>query len=319
MQKVLPGTSREALGIVFSQWRSLLQISAIPLVFYGLATFWQIRTMGNMYRSMGSMIVGDKINPAFFGEYFKSMGLTMIGSLLGAGFMVLMFVQIIRFHNSGEVRWLITDKAGLKASLFTLLYAIGIMMLTMLAYVGALIALLIVSIIPALLLGGSGSGAVGAGILMFIGILCLLAFLYWFMFRFMVGLPGVALGSTPDFFKDMWPLSKGETWGLPLRVIGSMLVAYIPIMIIMGLFMWPTLKDLMNNPALQLGNDNPELVFPLVADIMDDMSYAMLASMIIMVPFMWYMTLLLAIAFQRFRERQFSNKNQAPKGQAFAK
>ncbi len=307
MQKVLPGTSREALGLVINQWRSLLQISAIPLAFYMLATFLQIRTLGNLYRSMGSMIEGDQINPAFIGEYFKSMGLTMIGSLLGGAFMMLMFVQIIRFHNSGEVRWLITDKAGLKAALFTLLYAIGIMMLTMLAYMGALFALLIVSIIPAILIGGSGAGAIGAGILMFIGVLCLLAFLYWFMFRFMVGLPGVALGSTPDFFKDMWPLSKGETWGLPLRVIGSMLVAYIPIMIIMGLFMWPTLKDMINNPAFQSGNQNPELVFPLLADIMDKMSYAMMASMIIMVPFMWYMTLMLAIAFQRFRDR---NKNQ---------
>ncbi len=316
MQKVLSGTSREALGIVFSQWRSLLQISAIPLVFYILATFWQIRSLGNLYRSMGTMIVGDKINPAFFGEYFKSMGLTMIGSLLGAGFMVLMFVQIIRFHNSGEVRWLITDKTGLKAALFTLLYGIGIMMLTMVAYMGALIALLVVSIIPAILVGGSGAGAVGAGILMVIGVFCVLAFLYWFMFRFMVGLPGVALGSTPDFFKDMWPLSKGETWGLPLRVIGSMLVAYIPIMIIMGLFMFPVVKDMINNPAFQPGNDNPALVFPLLADMMDKMSYVMLASMLIMVPFMWYMTLLLAIAFQRFRDR---NKNQAQKNQALAK
>jgi hypothetical protein len=311
MQKVLPGTSREALGMVFSQWRSLLQISAIPLVFYGLMTFWQIRTMGNMYRSMGTMIVGDKINPAFMGEYFRSMGLTMIGSLLGGVFMMLMFVQIIRFHSTGEVRWLITDKVGLKATLFTLLYGIGIMMLTMLAYMGALIVLFMVSIIPAILLGSSPSGGIAVGVMMGAGVLGVLAFLYWFMFRFMVGLPGVALGSTPDFFKDMWPLSKGETWGLPLRAIGSMLIAYIPMLIIMGLFMWPTLKDIINNPAFAAGNDNPELVFPLIADIMDNMSWALLVSMVIMVPFMWYMTLMLAIAFQRFRDRQSSQKNQA--------
>ena len=93
-----------------------------------------------------------------------------------------------------------------------------------------------------------------------------------------------------------------------------MLVAYIPILIIIGLFLWPTLKDVMNNPAFQPGNENPQLALPLIADIMDNMAYAMILSMIVMVPFMWYMTLLLAIAFQRFRNRQ-----SAPKNQAFAK
>ena len=304
MEKVLRGSSREALGFLFSHWRALLQISAIPLIFYGLATFWQIRSMAGMYRNMGTMIVGDQINPAFLGEYFRTMGLTMIGSLVGAAFMVLMFVQIIRFHNNGEVRWLITDKAGLKAALFTLLYGIGIMMLTMLAYMGALFAVLIISIIPAIFLSGSTSSGIALGVLMFFGIAGVLAFLYWFMFRFMVGLPGVALGNTPDFFKDMWPLSKGETWGFPLRVIFASILAYIPLGLIMGLTMWSAIKEMINNPALQGGSDNPQVIFPLLADMMENLAYTSLLSMIIMVPFMWFMIVLMSIAFQRFRDRQ---------------
>ena len=145
---------------------------------------------------------------------------------------------------------------------------------------------------------------------MFVGVLAVLSFLYWFMFRFMVGLPGVALGHTPDFFKDLWPLSKGETWGLPLRVIVSTIIIYIPILIFMGLALMPTIKTMIANPVFEQTNNDPTVMFPIIADMMDSMSYVILASTIFMVPFMWYITLLLAIAFQRFRERQSQIKAQ---------
>ncbi len=301
--KVLPGASREALGFIAAHWKSLLKMSIIPFLAYLIVSIIQIKSASAMYRAMG----GAAGSPEFIGAYTRSMGVSLLGSLVAFSLLGLLFAQIIRFHKTGVADWLMTDKAGVVAGLMTLVYGIGIAMLTMLAYIACVFGFGILAVIVGLIFGAifGGSAVVGAlaGVLGVIGIFALLASLYWFMFRFMVGLPGVALGSSPDFFKDMWPLAKGESWGLPLRMIVATLVAYVPMFVVLVIFAWPAIAEMVNKMPQPGSADNPAVLFPIMADLMDRMLPASVAMMLVYIPFMWFMTLLLGIAFQRFRGR----------------
>ena len=283
MNKVLPGSSREALGFIGSHWPGLLKMSIIPVAAQLLVSYFQLRNLSSFYRSLATMVDGKQINPEFFGAYFKSMGLMMVGSIVALCLMGLLFVQVVRFRKSGEASWLLTDKEGIKAGLLTLAYAIGIVMLTVLIYVGVVIGVAILSGIMGLLFHGSAAAGAILAILLILFILGMMAFLYWFMFRFFVGLPGVALGHSPDFFRDMWPLSRGESWGIPMRMFLATFVMYIPLVILMAVFMWPMLGDIASNPALQPGNDNPMAMMPLMADMMERMMPVSMLTSIIMV------------------------------------
>ncbi len=246
MSKVLPGASREALSFISGHWPGLLKMSIIPIAVYMLVSYAQLHMMAGLYRAMGTMISGNTINPEFWGIYMRTMGIGMLGGILALCLMGVLFVQVVRYRKSGMANWVLTDAAGVKAGLLTLVYAIGIVMLTGLVYFGAALALGVVSAIVGALMAATGSAsAVGAvlGLLIILGALAVLAFLYWFAFRFFVGLPGVALGHAPDFFKDMWPLSKGESWGVPLRMILATVIIYVPLAAVMLTFMWPSIKS----------------------------------------------------------------------------
>lgn len=303
--KVLPGASREALGFLLAHWRDLAKVSAIPILVYLVQTYWQLNVMAGFYRNMAGMMDGQTIDPAFFASYMRNMGLIMLASLVGFCLLGTMFVQIIRFQRKGNAQWLLTDVAGLKAAGMTLVYGLGISMLTMLVYLGAILGFALAVGLLAALLGNSG--AVVVAIIFVVGVFAILAGLYWFMFRFFVGLPGVALGSSPDFFRDMWPLSKGESWGVPLRMLLATLVAYVPITIVMLLFFADTYRDLF--AAMATGEDNPALMFPLLADMMERMAPFTVVSMLLFLPFMWFFTLLLGVAFQRFRSRDATGRS----------
>jgi hypothetical protein len=307
MQKVLPGASREAIGFITSHWKELVKMSAIPALVYIALSYIQLSGMSSLYRNMASMFDGQTVDPGFFSAYMRFMGVNMVFALLGGALMTSLFVQLIRFQKFGQSQWLLSDKAGWKATGMVFVYALGIMMLTMVAYVvvvlGAMIVAMILGALLVLVAGTTAAGVVGS-LIAIVAAFGFLSFLLWFMFRFLVGLPGVALGSSPDFFKDMWTLSKGESWGLPLRVLLASLVFYIPLALIMALALVPMFQELINNPAFQPGNDNPAIVFPLMADMMDRMKPFIVVLMLIYMPFIWFVSLLLGTAFQRFRGRQ---------------
>jgi hypothetical protein len=305
--KVLPGASREALGFIAVHWKSLAKMSVIPFLAYLIVAIVQIRGMGTFYRAMGSTVNTNTINPNVMGAYMVNMAISILGSLIAMCLMGLLFAQIIRFHKTGVADWIMTDKAGIVAGLMTMVYSLGITMLTMLVYVGSLfgfgLVMLIFGGIAALIFGGSSIVGGIVGVIGFVSILGLLAGLYWFMFRFMVGLPGVALGSSPDFFKDMWPLSKGESWGLPLRMLLASLVAYVPLFIVLGIFAWPAIAEMLSKMPQQGSPPTPDIMLPIMADLMERMLPAMVAMMLVYIPFMWFTALLLGISFQRFRAR----------------
>ena len=297
--KVLPGASREALGFIAAHWKSLAKMSVIPFLAYLIVAVIQIKGLGTFYRSMGSAVESNGINPDFTGAYMRNMAFSMLGSLLAMCLMGLLFAQIIRFHKTGLAEWIMTDKAGIVAGLMTLVYGIGIAMLTMLVYIGSVFAFALLMAIFGAMMGGT----VIIAFLGIVGVVSLVAGLYWFMFRFLVGLPGVALGSSPDFFKDMWPLSKGESWGLPLRMLLATLVAYVPMFLVLMIFSWSAIADMVSKLPQQGSAENPAVMFPIMAELMDRMLPATVAMTVVYVPFMWFMGLLLAIAFQRFRAR----------------
>jgi hypothetical protein len=306
MVKVLPGASREAVSFVSSHWRDLLKMSLIPVALYMLSVAVQLKSMAGLYRSMGSMVHGDKIDPAFFGTYLRTMSATMLFSLLGAIALGWLFVHIIRFQRNGTASWLLLDKAGMKATLMTLLYGLGMVMLTLAAYFCAIIGFVIFALVAAAIMG-SGSGSGGEAIVAVMAVMAfvvIVAFLYWFLFRFLVGLPGVALGHSPDFFRDIWPLARGESFGVPLRMLAATLVVYVPITLLAFGFMFPVIREMIDALSDQSAQQSPEQVFSLIADMMDRLLPMTIVITLIFMPFMWFMTLLLGVAFQRFRDKQ---------------
>jgi hypothetical protein len=307
IDKVLPGSSREALSFMFLHWKSLLKMSVLPIAAYIAVFIFQIKTMGRLYRSFGSLTEGPGVNPNFMSSYIQGMALSMVGSLLTMCLFGILFAQIIRFQKTGHAQWLMTDKPSISAGLMTLVYGLGICMLTLLAYLAGIIIFMILTLIITFFasLIFTSSAAAGALAVIF-GIIAFFAFvagLYWFMFRFMAGLPGVALGSSPDFFKDMWPLARGESWGLPLRMLLATVMAYVPIFLVLAIFIGPTWLDMISKMSQPENASNPNMMFPIMADMMDSMLPATLVMTVVYIPFMWFVTLLLGIAFQRFRAR----------------
>lgn len=309
MQKVLSGANREALGFIGANWLGLLKMSVIPVLFQMAVGFWQIRNMGEFYRKIGAITPGGIPGPEFIRTYVAMMGVSFFGSIVALCLLGLLFVQVVRFRRGGAVSWLPMDKASWGAGVMTIVYAIGIGLLTMLAYFAAAIAMMIAFGILAVVFqivtsGGSGGAGTVLGVLFVIlVIVAVVAFLFWFFFRFAVGLPGVALGHSPDFFKDMWTLTKGESWGVPLRMLLATLIMYVPMTILFAVFLLPSLFETGAKIGQQAGDPNPFAMMPLLADMMDHMAPVTILMGLIMMPYNWFVMLLLAIAFDRFRQR----------------
>jgi hypothetical protein len=64
------------------------------------------------------------------------------------------------------------------------------------------------------------------------------------------------------------------------------------------------MMDMITAMAKPENANNPATMFPMLADMMDHLLPATTAMTVIYIPFMWFMTLLLGIAFQRFRGRR---------------
>ena len=112
--KVLPGASREALGFLTAHWKSLAQMSVIPMLAYLAVMVWQVKTLAGLYRDMGSMMVGGQMDPAFFGSYMRNMAITSLGSFIAFCLLGILFAQIVRFHKTGVSGWLPADGASWK-------------------------------------------------------------------------------------------------------------------------------------------------------------------------------------------------------------
>ncbi len=128
----------------------------------------------------------------------------------------------------------------------------------------------------------------------------MMAFTVWFGSRFAVGLPAVALGKTPDFFKDMWRLSRGESWGIPLRLLGLyaiMLIILIPVMALFGYRMFSQVSaDISTIPEA-------ELMRLMASGMFGDFLWLMPVFTILGSIFAWLASVLFTEAYLRFMKR----------------
>jgi hypothetical protein len=304
MEKVLGGASREVFAFIGQHWKNLVLMSVIPVISQIAISYWQIHKMAGLYRSIGEIAPGSNPEAVFMANYFNSMGWSFLGSILVFFLMAMLFSQIVRYRKGAAASLLPVDAPSWKAAAITAVYAIGIALLTLVAYICVGLAVIIVGAILGALASMSGTvGAVIGALLIFVAVIGLAAFLLWFFFRFAVGLPGVALGHSPDFFKDMWSLSKGESWGVPLRMLLATIIIYIPLAIVMFAVMMPAFTDLANSGGFKPDPTNPLAMMASMANIFERMAPVSVITGIMLMPYHWFAILLLAISFDRLLAR----------------
>ena len=297
MTKVLLGSSRAAFDFVLQQWRGLLSISIVPVAITLALALLQLKNMGVMFEFIAlEAKLGDKMDLAQMGPFMASMSKLYAMGFLSLLVMVWLFVRVVRFWKTGQGNAFGVTQGELGSTFLTIIYGIGMMLLTMLAYIGGVLALVLVGVLGAALLGES---AVGGVLLALVGIAALLG-LILFLYRFLVGLPGVAMGETPGFFSDIWPLAKGESWGVPLRMILWTAVAAIPILILMFAFSVPLMNDIQ---AQLLAQEKPEMSPEMISQMIKIMAPLQIINVIIQVPMTWFFTALLSEAHFRFRAK----------------
>jgi hypothetical protein len=300
MNKVLPGSSREAFDFIVSHWRGLLNISILPLIIITAVAWYQISGMAPMFEFLAAQdMQHGQMDSAELYSRMSSMGPFYAVGLISLAAFVWLFVRIVRFWKSGEGSMFAITEGEVGATFKTIGYGVGMMLLTLLVYIGGIIGFAVLAMIGAAIF--SNSALVGIGIFLFViaGALALIALLV-FMYRFLVGLPGVALGESPGFFSDIWPLSKGESFGLPLRIVIWTVVGLIPIMIFAFAITIPLSADI----QIQLKGQNPPHMTPeMVSHFFKVMAPLQVINMALQVPMIWFMTVLLTVAHFRFRKK----------------
>ena len=257
-EKVIPGTSRAAISFMIRNWWGLILVSILPMaILFGLGILiYQV--FGNLIDFLSTIDFNNKqVVAEIMNKYLRLMPLLLMTEIVALFVFAWLFVRIVRFWKNQDPNILIGSKGEFAAVLYTILYGLGIGALTMLAY----FAVIIVAIITGLII-------VGLGKLFFVFYFLLIPLalgayfsLIWFACRFYVGMPAVALGETPDFFTELWTLSNGESFAVPLRLIVSLIVISLPFYVVFFLFMIPAMKPLqdaiMSSPNHQI---TPEML-----------------------------------------------------------
>jgi hypothetical protein len=300
MTKVLSGSSRAAFDFVLTHWRGLLNISVVPVAFI-LAIAWvQLKNMSTMLEFLALQAkLGDKFDLAQMGPFMANLSKFYAIGLLSMLAMVWLFVRVVRFWKTGEGTAFAVTNGEIGATFLTILYSIGIMLLTMLVYIGGGIVIALLAGLGAAIFGDSALGVVGGVALVILAIAALLG-LFLFMYRFLVGLPGVAMGEVPGFFSDIWPLAKGESWGVPLRIILWSLVAAIPILVLSMTFTFPVMTDIQTQ---LVALDKPEMTPDMISNLMKTMVPLQIVNLVIQMPIIWFFSVLLSEAHYRFRAK----------------
>ena len=300
MTKVLPGSSRAAFDFVLKQWRGLLNISIVPMAIIAVISWYQLQGMGAMFEFIALQAkLGDKMDFAQMGPFMANLSKFYAIGLLSLIAMVWLFVRVVRFWKTGHGSAFGVSQGEIGSTFLTILYAIGMMLLAMLAYVAGVVALVIVGGIGAAILGNSALGVLGGIALALLAIAAIIG-LMLFMYRFLVGLPGVAMGEVPGFFSDIWPLAKGESWGVPLRMILWSIVAAIPLFILALAFSFPLMNDIQ---AQLLAQEKPEMTPEMISLMMKTMAPLQFINLIVQIPVIWFFTALLSEAHYRFRAK----------------
>jgi len=304
MDKVLPGTTHAVLGFIRQRWADLLQITLLPMAVVVAIVAVQYLAMRPLFASFFDMAASGQVNPRMIGRLMQFYGFIALGGLISMLVFVWLYVRIVRLHELDENYWVGLTGTVIKATLMTAVYGIGVYLLTIVAYVGAAIALMILAAIGSAIASAAGDNGWISVLLAIIAIPAFTAlplFPVWFLCRFMVGLPAVALGRSPDFFSEMWALSKGESWGVPLRLLFGFLIFFVIAIPVTVLAMWPMIAEISElAKTAESGRPTPEM-FETMMNRMAPVQAAMLA---IQIPFIWYSVLLFAEAYRRFTAKR---------------
>jgi hypothetical protein len=256
VEKVIPGTSRATINFMFKNWWGLIVVSALPMVIlFGLGILIY-QEFGDLFGFLAATdFKSQQAAAEVMHKYFTLMPELFITEIVGLFVFAWIFVRIVRFWTNREANFFIASNGEFTAAMYTILYGLGIGALTMLAYM----AVIIVALIAGLIIFGLGQLSF-AFYFLFVPLAIGAYFsLIWFACRFYVGMPSVALGETPDFFTEMWRLSSGESFAVPLRLIVSLVVICVPLGVIFSVFMVPTMNSLrdaiMGSPNHQLSPD----------------------------------------------------------------
>lgn len=303
MDKVLPGTTHEVLGFMTRRWADLLQVTILPMAILVAVGIAQYLAIWPLFESFFDMAAGGQVDPRMFGKFMQFYGFIALGGLISMLVLVWLYVRIVRLHALDENYWVGLNGTVVKATLMTTIYGIGIYLLTMVAYVAAAIVSMILVAASVAIAAAADSGWIQVlfAILAIPVFTALPLFLIWFFCRFMVGLPAVALGRSPDFFSEMWALSKGETWGVPLRLLFGFLIFFVIAIPVMVLAMWPMMSEIFELAKTQEGGRPSPEMFMTMANRMVPVQAAML---VIQIPFIWYSVLIFAEAYRRFTAKR---------------
>jgi hypothetical protein len=298
-EKVIPGTSRAAINFIITNWSGLIIVSALPMaVMFGLGILMYY-LFGGLIESLA--ITDLKDQQAVFevmSKYFPLFPMVFVVEIIGLFAIAWLFVRVVRFRKNGEPNILIGSKGEFSAAGYTILYGLGIGMLTMVAY----FAVFIVAIIAGLIIFGLGK-IFFVFYFLFIPLIIAVYFsLFWFSCRFYVGMPAVAFGETPDFFTELWNLSRGESFAVPLRLIISLVVISVPIGIVYFAFLFPTLS-----PIQEAIRNSPDHQMPreMLIQIWRMMLPIQIVGIVFNFFFFMYFSVFFAEAYDRFRTKQY--------------
>lgn len=295
MTKVLPGSSREAFNYMISHWRGLLKVSLLPLVLVAALTWLQLRGMGPMFEAY----IAEYRNPTAPLDSALSNDLTLaLPHYYVFGILILIvyawkYVRVLQFWKRDQGKMLGLAQGEAQATMRTIFYAAGMLALTALLYVALSTVAMLIGTVASKGLNSNSSQTIAA-IIGLAEILLLGVFLY----RFLVGLPGVALGERPNFFSDIWPLARDENWGLPMRQLFWFVIGIVPILIVSAVFYVPLLQDV----VAQVENvGNARLSPELMARVVSSMGTMQFINLILQIPVMWFGIILSGVAHFRFR------------------
>jgi hypothetical protein len=296
--KVIPGISRASLKFIIENWKGLIIVSLLPVTILAIIGYLAMHAFGGFLDVIGSIDPQTKKMPVeVLRKYFQLMPQIFGTEIVGLIVIVWLYVRIVRFWNNREARVWIDAMSEFSATGYTILYAIAIMFLTGIAY----LAIVLVSIIAALIVFFMGKLFFGFYIFMVPLLLCAYFSLVCVACRFYVGLPGVALGRVPNFFPDIWELSKGETFAVPARLLLTLMMIAIPFMALFLIFVYPVMhsfqETIQNSPTHQV---SPEILQQLFKAMLPIQLIGIIPNLFMMI----YFSVFMAEAYSRFRTRK---------------
>lgn len=298
MASILSGSSRMALRYMRTHWLELIQINLLPFVAIMAILATEFAMFGALLSSILAMVEQEQVDSSIYLDVLKFQGMSLLFTL-GIGFIsAWQFVRVTRLYLRAELAWIGLDMPVLIATLMTMLYALGIALISSLAFVASVF----VVAIPVALIAAVSDAHPAWGVSAVPLMLAAMVGFVWFACRLAIGLPAVALGETPDFFKDLWGISKGETWGYPLRLLAAMAVLFavlIPVAVLYGFFVFGKVwMDLTAEPGLD--SISPEFL----RSLFDNLLWGQFLWGAIMQPVTWYFALLTAECYRRLKTRR---------------